>query len=60
MIFSRNALYFKVILAFCLIHVFAIEHTLQIIQSELENLGGKLYQLKKHFAGRDEIRTDTV
>ena len=29
MIFSRNALCFKVFLAFCLMHVFAIEHTLQ-------------------------------
>ena len=28
-IFSRNALCFKVFLAFCLMHVFAIEHTLQ-------------------------------
>ena len=27
--FSRNALCFKVIPAFCLLHVFAIEHTLQ-------------------------------
>ena len=29
MIFSRNALSFKVFLTFCLMHVFAIEHTLQ-------------------------------
>ena len=29
MIFSRNALCFKVFLAFSLMHVFAIEHTLQ-------------------------------
>ena len=29
MILSRNALCFKVFLAFCLMHVFAIEHTLQ-------------------------------
>ena len=28
-IFSRNALCFKVFLASCLMHVFAIEHTLQ-------------------------------
>ena len=32
MIFSGNALCFKVFFAFCLMHVFAIEHTL------LENL----------------------
>ena len=29
MIFSRNALCFKVFLAFCFLHAFAIEHTLQ-------------------------------
>ena len=29
MIFSRNALCFKIFLAFCLMHVFAIEQTLQ-------------------------------
>ena len=29
MFFSRNALCYKVIPAFCLLHVFAIEHTLQ-------------------------------
>ena len=29
MIFSRNTLCYKVFLAFCLMHVFAIEHTLQ-------------------------------
>ena len=30
------------------------------IQSYLGNLGGKQYQLNKHFAGRDKIRTDNV
>ena len=27
---------------------------------ELDNLGGKSYQLNEQFAGRDEIRTDFV
>ena len=41
--------------------MFSLLNTLyKKIYSELENLGGIWYQLNEQFAGRDEIRTDTV
>ena len=60
MIFCRNALCFKVIPAFCLLHVFAIEHTLQKNLVRTVEFRRKKYQLNEQFAGKDEVRTDTV
>ena len=60
MIFCRNALCFKVILAFCLMHVFAIEHTLQENLVRTVEFRRKIVSIERKFAGKDEIRTDTV
>ena len=57
---ARNVLCFKVILAFCLMHGFTIEHTLQENLVRTGEFRRKIVSIDEQFAGRNEIRTDTV
>ena len=57
---KKRSMFFMIIFAFCLMHVFAIEHNLRENLVRTGEFRRKIVQLNEQFAGRDEIGTDTV
>ena len=60
MIFRRIFLRFKVILAYCLLHVFAFDLILQEKSDRTGEFRRKKFQLNDQFADIGKIRTDKV
>ena len=56
MIFRSNALCFNVIIAFCSMHVFAIEHTLQENLVITGAFAKKIVSIEQTICCKDEIR----